>query len=387
METTEIDGNYGTTARSFVIQINTVEEVTTRQENPMQTAGNVQKSLSPLINSMRLFGLYFSREPRMNSSTTSRLNQEGNRRCQRWNLARIYATVMLVVIWLNSFRNFVIFDVEETLKVELLVKICILSYVLFVALLVTAYYVASHTGSLDRVFHQVNLSAAEISPKYSRRAKVVTVICWSLLVLDFLYYIYPVFTNGQFNDLSTLILFHKLRMSKPYEDIAKVVFAVLDIQYLASYVFPQAMSYIVVSLLCDQFNKLNEEFSKCIGGQGEFNGNFEQFRRRHQAISHSVKEADRFLMISNVACFCCHIIGIIVIIFCIIFYRQYTASYSVEVASQHIFWLVFNMFGLTIAAGMAIFVNNVVSIYYDYSSGRFKGKDKGNGEGLVLATL
>ena len=149
--------------------------------------------------------------------------------------------------------------------------------------------------------------------------------------------------------------------------------------------FPQAMNYIVVSLLCDQFNKLNEEFSKCIGGQGEFNGNFEQFRRRHQAISHSVKEADRFLMISNVGCFCCHIIGIIVILFCLIFYRQYTytESYNVEVASMYIFWLIFNMFGLTLAAGMAVFVNNAVSIYtyYDYSSGRFKGKY----ERLVLA--
>jgi len=122
------------------------------------------------------------------------------------------------------------------------------------------------------------------------------------------------------------------------------------------------MSYIVVSLLCDQFNKLNEEFSQCIGGEGEFNGNFEQFRRRHQAISHSVQEADRFLMISNFACFCCHMLGIIVVFFCLIFYRENTVSYNVEVASMYFMWLILNMFGLSLAAGLAVIVNNVVSI-------------------------
>jgi len=82
------------------------------------------------------------------------------------------------------------------------------------------------------------------------------------------------------------------------------------------------MNYIVMSLLYDQFSKLNEEFGKCIGGRGEFNGNFEQLRRRHHAICRSVKEADRFIMISNVGCFCCNIAGFICVLFIAIFYRQ-----------------------------------------------------------------
>ena len=68
------------------------------------------------------------------------------------------------------------------------------------------------------------------------------------------------------------------------------------------------MNYLVMSLLYDQFNALYKELGKCIGDGGEFSGNFEQFRRRHQAISRSVQEADRFLIISNVAAFCCQIV-------------------------------------------------------------------------------
>ena len=127
------------------------------------------------------------------------------------------------------------------------------------------------------------------------------------------------------------------------------------------FLFPQAMNYIVVSLLCDQFEKLNKEFSKCIGDRGEFHGNFEQFRRRHQTISHSVKEADRFLMISNFACFCCHIVGIILVLFCSIFYRQVTVSYNAVGAFMYSFWLVTNVFGLLLAASLAIFVTNKVT--------------------------
>jgi len=132
--------------------------------------------------------------------------------------------------------------------------------------------------------------------------------------------------------------------------------------------FPQAMNYVVVSLLCDQFAKLNEEFSKCLGGRGEFHGNFEQFRRRHQTISHTVKEADRFLMISNVACFGCHMLGLIIVLFCSIFYEQNTVSLGADMAFLYIFWLVVNLFGLSLAAGLAVIVSNAVSMptcYYD----------------------
>jgi len=90
--------------------------------------------------------------------------------------------------------------------------------------------------------------------------------------------------------------------------------------------FPLAMNYMVMVFLIGQFDRLNEDFSKCIGGRGEFSGNFEQFRRRHQAISRSVEEADQFLMISNGTCVCCNVATIILIMYSVIFYREDTVS-------------------------------------------------------------
>jgi len=38
------------------------------------------------------------------------------------------------------------------------------------------------------------------------------------------------------------------------------------------------MNFMVMTFLYDQFQKLNEDFGKCINAGGEFSGNFEQFR-------------------------------------------------------------------------------------------------------------
>jgi len=121
---------------------------------------------------------------------------------------------------------------------------------------------------------------------------------------------------------------------------------------------------MVITFLCDQFNKLSEEFSKCIGDRGELNGNFEQFRRHHQAITHLVQEADQFLKISNVGCFCCHIFGIILVLYSAIFFQDETVAQNLESAVFYIVWLTFNVIGLALAAGLAIIVNHAVRLYH-----------------------
>lgn len=126
----------------------------------------------------------------------------------------------------------------------------------------------------------------------------------------------------------------------------------------------QAMNYIVVSVLYDRFHQLNEEFGKCIGDRGEFGGNLEQFRRRHQAVSRSVQEADRFLMISNLACFCCQISSIVLILYSTIFYRDDTVSLGGNATFLYIVWLGISLLSLSLAAGQAAILNHAVSSFF-----------------------
>ena len=242
METTRRYGNSDTAIRSAVIQLETEEEASTRQEQTTQAADNVLKNLSPLINSMRLFGLYFSRETLVSSST--QLGQEAVGRCHAWNPARIYATIMLLVMSINACRYFVVFYGVDTLGFELLMKLGLMSHVLLTVILQTSYYVASHTGSLDRVFCLLNLSASDIYPKYSFRAKVTTVVCWILVAFCMCLYTLPIFSIGQDTDETLILFFSTFPVSKPVEYVVIAIFIVLELEYTALWLFPQATNTI-----------------------------------------------------------------------------------------------------------------------------------------------
>jgi len=232
METAGNVGNNGLRARCAVIQLETEEEVSTRQE---QMDDKVLKSLSPLINSMRLFGLYFTRHPHPAAEASS------GQSLRRWNPARIYATIMLVVIWLNTLRYSTYFDGKETLGLWLFMKVGLISAVLLNASLQTAYYIASHTGSLDRVFRQVTLSTDDIHPKYSRRSMVVTLVCWAVLAVNVIMYTYAIF-NIAHSGLQTIVLHNNtLRISKYLGYVITTFNVLLQLLYLGSYFFPQAM--------------------------------------------------------------------------------------------------------------------------------------------------
>ena len=241
METTAINENHDVGVRIAVIQLETEDEETSNtQEETTEAADNVLKSLSPLVNSMRLFGLYFTRNTRESPLAMNQLSQEDVGRCHGWNPARIYATIILIVMWVNAVRYHAIFYGIDTIGVELLMRLTLISSVWLIVFLQTAYYVASHTGSLDRVFRQMSLSAADIYPKYSRRAKLMTSICWTLVTFCVLFYIFPMFVNWEYSDEILLIFINTFHVSKRYAYAIAASFLVLEVQTSASWVFPQA---------------------------------------------------------------------------------------------------------------------------------------------------
>jgi len=157
---------------------------------------------------------------------------------------------MLVVTWLNSSRHCVIFDSKESLGVDLLLKLGILTGALLQVVLRTTYYVASHTGSLDRVLRQGDSCTVDFSPKYSRRAKVVTVLCWIFVLANVIYYINMAFSYDELKDLSLVFIIQNFRISTPYSDIVKAVFILLELEALATWSFTQAMKFISCSQGC-----------------------------------------------------------------------------------------------------------------------------------------
>ena len=84
-EATKMDDNLGVRSRSTVFQLET-EGVDTVREQTM-TTDSVLRSLTPIINSMRLFGLYFIRRAPVSGGTTADQSQRRVRRYHRWTFA------------------------------------------------------------------------------------------------------------------------------------------------------------------------------------------------------------------------------------------------------------------------------------------------------------
>jgi len=117
---------------------------------------------------------------------------------------------------------------------------------------------------------------------------------------------------------------------------------------------------MVTSVLYHQFRALNKDFHRAVGCRGEFQGSIREFRRRHQELSQSVENADQFMMIGNVAGFCCQILNVILVLYCSVFFRDETVGRDAISATQYVYWLASTLFGLTLTACEGVAINHVV---------------------------
>ena len=104
----------------------------------------VLKCFSPLLSNMKLFGLYFTPASRriQDAVPATSARTTDSKFTRIWNAGRIYAAVILVVIWLNAARMLSVFDEDEKFGVVLFLKLAGISAGLFTALQQTTCFVA-----------------------------------------------------------------------------------------------------------------------------------------------------------------------------------------------------------------------------------------------------
>ena len=128
------------TERSSVVASKESNKTSTRTdvEEQLQLADGdaVLKCFTPLLNSMKLFGLYFTpaAASRHRIHDTSTGTTHSHVAPSNWNAGRVYATVILVVVWLNAARMLTVFDKNLKFGAVLLTKLAAVSHALFCAL-------------------------------------------------------------------------------------------------------------------------------------------------------------------------------------------------------------------------------------------------------------
>ena len=333
---------------------------------PFADNGELLSSLSPLLFSMKLCGMYFHREHRHRRPaddpewipTTTTAGTTSTK-------LRVYATVILILAWANFVRFTLIFTSSDYFGALLLIKIVVFSWCGLFAIFQTAYYFACHTGRLVKI-----LSTLPVTRDCVRRTRRVvvalTAFVWMTLIGNSFGGGYVYFNCAEEDNFILAPFFTYINIPKENMKVAKVVGWFSYTLIFPGIYFAHAISMVIVYIFYNQFKKLEKNFRHSLGKRGQFSKDLSVFRRRHQTLSRAVSKVDGFMRLSNVAGFVCHIWNIIILLYSIIFYPETMRSFVS--AAPYLFYLMWNVNGLLYSASAGIIVNHMVGLTYHVST-------------------
>jgi len=196
------------------------------------------RCFSPLLSSMRVFGLYFTHASRRIHDVSSMTPISAVPR----NRGRIYAVIILVVFWLNVARILSMFDKTDKFAYDLFLKLTLVSAALFGAVLQTACFVGCQTGNLDRVFLDARLPKSD-HIRYRRLAMIHAIACWILVVTEMLIFTVSLFFEEELH--LSMTPFGNHIVVSGWSILLLKLFVLLQYFFIyGEWIFPQSLNYM-----------------------------------------------------------------------------------------------------------------------------------------------
>ena len=246
---------------------------------PFADNGELLSSLSPLLFSMKLFGLYFYREhghrrrtddPEWNPSKTG----------SSFSALQIYATTVLIIVWLNAIRLYTLFDTSDHFGHLLLMKMRVFAIFNLTAIMFSACYYASHTSKLFKVL--ITLPVTLECVRGARWVAVrITATMWFSAAVNLSILAYIHFTNNGEYDFTAAPFVTYIDVSADRITAVRLCSYLTYIFIFPGILFSHAMNLVIVYVFCHEFKRLKKNFCRAIGKRGHFNGDLSSFRRRH----------------------------------------------------------------------------------------------------------
>jgi len=306
-------------------------------------------SISPLLTSMRVFGLYFVRP--------DNTNEHKNWKC---SMAWMFNAVFVVaLLWLNAVRLLSVFHTDDTFDWLLLNKIIVVLWSFQCAVSQTAFFATCYLGTLQKVFAKMKLSDG--CAQYLRRmVTVYTIVTWSVIAIGSAFWMYAIFfTDGSMDIILTPFVIHV-----PISNVivAQIVMYLLSFYLLAAHSFPQAMAFLLAMLFGFQFKLVGDDLDRRLEDSEDghiSDADIEEIRQKHQEIAMSVSNVDDCLMFHNASAFCCQLCCFIIFLYMIIFYNNIMDNPVIITAN--IWWIVLMTAGLVFTSAGGIKINHYVS--------------------------
>ena len=310
----------------------------------------IADGLAPLLGSMKLFGLYFTRPPQD-------AGDDRNERSRKWNVNVIYGAAIVTLLWINFVRMLSVFTQDDMYGPLLFFKLIDVIWSTQAAISQTAFYAACFSGRLALVFRQpLDDSSARHGRKF---AAVLAVVAWTIIISCSVIFIYGLFFADGIMDV--VIAPFQCHIITSHLVVPRIITLFIIFYLLSAYIFSQAMTFVLAMIFSNQFIRVSKALASCLDNKKRQMSDLdiERLRQKHQEISMTVTDADDYLMFSNASAFCCQLCCFIILLYWTIFFNSFVND-PVLFTSQ-VFWILLLSVGLTLTAAGGIIVHHYVS--------------------------
>ena len=319
------------------------------------------KTLSPLITSMKFFGLFFLNDNENIASNNS------NR--SRWSLPKfsskshVYAFAVLIAMWLNILRLATMFSLNDKPSYELIWKLIILVYTLMTVIVQTAFYRACSTGRMSTLLQGIHKKFSMNCYNCVRmNAIVYATVAWIFVAINIAFGAYVHYSSEENAMDVTLAPIRTLVFpKKTIIPILRAVYLVMHLYVNGAAHFPMAFSLFISKMLSHLFAICNRKFRESIENSDSNKESFEDLRRHHQVLSRLVSKADKFMCLSNAAYVGGLIFLVIATLYSLLFNPLFSNSPIFLLAA--VFWFSWSMCGLLVVSFSGVVLNHAVSFH------------------------
>jgi hypothetical protein len=280
------------------------------------------RSLSPMLQMMRIWGLYFGRHGRFHICSQSQESQLQNTEQFECNAGGkhstaqhgIYAKIVLLILWINVLRVTISLRGGQALDVSTISQSTLFLTYLQYAVMQTSYFIASHSGTLDQMLDRLRVTRklAKQVRKFATACVIYNLLAFALSVASGFYTIFLPDERISFvlTPFTTLISVDGIWLK-----MVKILVIVVGSFSLQACLLPFLMNIMLTAILLLLFREINNRFRSKLNHRGKFTGNLKAFRHRHQVLSEIVQTIDSFMRIGNVASIACQMIIVILLLF------------------------------------------------------------------------
>src|SRR6218665_2959249 len=253
------------------------------------------KTFSPLITSMKFFGLFFLKDNENNASSSSSRSSFSLPNFS--SKSHAYAFAVLIAMWLNVLRLATMFSPNDKPSYELIWKLIILVYTLMTVIVQTAFYRACSTGRMSTLLQGIHKKFSMNCYNCVRmNAIVYATVAWIFVAINIAFGAYVHYSSEENAMDVTLAPIRTLVFpKKTIIPILRAVYLVMHLYVNGAAHFPMAFSLFISLILSHLFAICNRKFRETIEKKSDSNKeSFENLRRHHQVLIRLVSKADKF---------------------------------------------------------------------------------------------